>query len=69
VTPILKGTAARLGLRKPEPPMRWHVTVNAPRLRVLHGDPVMTAVAFAAFRRDVEKAFGKDAFVEGCHDE
>ncbi len=64
VTPILKGTASRLGLRKPPPPIRWHITVDMGALRRSLPDAVLVASAFASFRREVEKGFGGTALVK-----
>lgn len=64
MTPIIRGTATKLGLRKPQPPIRWHVIVDMDALRRSLPDAVLVASAFASFRREVEKAFGATALVK-----
>lgn len=63
MTPISPGHAKRLGLRRPQPPIRWHVTVDMGTLRRSLPDAVLVASAFASFRREVEKAFGGSVVV------
>lgn len=53
MTPIKPGTAQRLGLRKPEPPVLWHVTVGlGAECRTLPA-ATLTQAEFTQFRRDV----------------
>lgn len=64
VTPILRGTASRLGLRKPVslvPPVRWHVAVDMGAFRRSLPGAVLVASAFASFRRELAAAFGTTA--------